>query len=116
LCAHEIARLEKSCGSGIQFKDIHALNDEAVDQEAHQYPSKQAMLERLHCLTQDKGWLIGAEANLRAWSHTSLKHWIKPLSWPGIFQLLKLFYEIWLVYYRFQRQRRLDCEACQRDK
>ncbi len=115
LCAHEIKRLERLCDANIEFRDIHSLHDSDFSQIAS-LPSREDMLKRLHCQTHDRGWLVGAEANIRAWQHTSLKRWLKPLSWPGILLLVKCTYELWLIYYRFQRQRRLACPPCQRDQ
>ncbi len=116
LCAHEIERLQSLCSAGIEFKDIHTLHEELAVNQYPGLPDKQALFDRLHCYTSENTWLVGAEANLRAWSHTSLKLWIKPLSWPGFLHIVKGFYEVWLIYYRFQRQRRRQCDACGEDK
>ena len=116
LCAHEIGKLKRSCDANIQFKDIHSLSDQDIALLKAPTPSRDDMFQRLHCLTHDQGWLIGAKANLRAWQHTPFKTWIKPLYWPVVSQAVEGLYELWLIYYHFQRQRRLNCHACERKK
>lgn len=86
----------------IPIKEMHA--DSVTD------PNK--LYDELHIQTKDGNWLTGYDANIYAWQQTKYKPvailLVKPpLRWFG-----KIGYKFWLVWYQWQRRKRLKNESC----
>ena len=90
LCRAEIGKLERHSGGRLELKDIHELdgNDAQVD--------KNQLLSRLHLKTADGEWIVGLDANIRAWQHTPFRHLWRVLGWPLIRPFSTRTYEWWL--------------------
>ncbi|WP_199490949.1 thiol-disulfide oxidoreductase DCC family protein [Marinobacter vulgaris] len=90
LCAKEITTLRKLQRGNLTFADIHA-----EENRNETLPDREALLRRLHLLTGDGDWVVGLPANVRAWSHTRLGFFFRPLLWPVIYPLAARIYGNW---------------------
>lgn len=91
LCKREVATLKRLQSGGLGFADIH----HSADAVPAQMPSREALLRRLHLLTAEGHWIVGLQANVRAWSHTRIGWLFRPLLWPGIHGVARRVYERW---------------------
>lgn len=96
LCAAEMAKLSRYTGDQLVLENIHSLDDQGG------LPDKQVLLKRLHLRTADGQWLVGIDANIRAWHYTPYGRFWRILGWPLIKPFSMAAYELWLVW----RQRR----------
>lgn len=90
LCAREIRTLRKLQRGHLIFADIHEQRDGIST-----LPSHEKLLRRLHLMTWTGEWVIGLQANVRAWSHTPFGFLFRPLLWPGIHAVASRIYENW---------------------
>lgn len=90
LCAKEIATLRNLQNGNLIFADIH---QQTAANTA--LPSREALLRRLHLRTWNGEWVTGLNANVRAWSHTSVGFIFKPLLWPVIYPIANRVYQQW---------------------
>ncbi|TNC80518.1 MAG: DUF393 domain-containing protein [Oleiphilus sp.] len=93
LCTAEVCKLAKYTGDQLNLQDIHALE---TQEQSEALPDKQVLLDRLHLKTANGDWLVGVEANVRAWQHTPFAGFWRILNWPVIRVFSKAAYEIWL--------------------
>jgi len=91
LCSKEIRMLRGACDDNLYLKDIHSLSD----QEAEGLPSKAELLLYLHAQTEEGRWLVGLDATVRAWQHTSYGKFFKVLRIPGLRLIVDFCYKIW---------------------
>jgi predicted DCC family thiol-disulfide oxidoreductase YuxK len=100
LCTAEVCRLKKHAGDNLTIKNVHDLDSTTES------PSKDVLLKRLHLKTSDGEWLVGVDANVRAWHHTPYARFWRVLNWPFIRLFSRWGYEIWLAYrqYRSKKQ------------
>ena len=105
LCAKEIGTLRKLQQGDLVFADIHAQPN-----RKGMLPGREALLRRLHLLTGDGNWVIGLPANVRAWSHTPVGFFFKPLLWPGSYPLAARIYETWADK---RYERKSACGSCE---
>ncbi|MGB0238341.1 MAG: thiol-disulfide oxidoreductase DCC family protein [Cycloclasticus pugetii] len=102
LCSKEISVLKRLSNDGINFVDIHQINDEGL-------PSKDNLLKRLHLRKTNGEWLVGLDANVYAWSLTHYGILFKILRiWP-IRSLADSIYNRWADQ-RFKK--RYQCNEC----
>ncbi|MFT6052581.1 MAG: putative DCC family thiol-disulfide oxidoreductase YuxK [Halioglobus sp.] len=100
LCVAEVNTLRCRSNDTLSLSDIHNLPPGTDG------PDKKVLLSRLHLRTASGEWLTGARANLRAWEHTDNPGWTRIMGWPGIRVFTFLGYEVWLIWYRWQKNRR----------
>ena len=88
LCRREIATLTRLAGPGLVFADIHSAHHPGV-------PDVDTLLRNLH-LQRDSGeFVVGLEANVAAWQHTSFGMvWRVLLLWP-VRPLAEIAYKYW---------------------
>ncbi|MCK9503092.1 MAG: DUF393 domain-containing protein [Porticoccaceae bacterium] len=103
LCSREIRTLKRLQRGNLAFADIHQRGLEET------MPSREALLKVLHLRTADGHWVVGLEANIRAWSHTDWGWLFKPLLWPGLNKLARPIYHRWAER-RYQRL--YSCNSC----
>jgi predicted DCC family thiol-disulfide oxidoreductase YuxK len=102
LCSKEISMLKRLSNDGIDFVDIHQVNDAEL-------PSKELLLKRLHLRKSNGEWLVGLDANVYAWSLTPYGILFKILRiWP-IRSIADLIYIRWADQ-RFNK--RYECNKC----
>lgn len=102
LCSKEISALKHLANNGIDFVDIHQVNDKNL-------PSKESLLKRLHLRTANGEWLVGLDANVYAWSQTPYGIFFKVLRvWP-VRVIADAIYTRWADQ-RFKK--RYECNNC----
>jgi len=102
LCSKEISVLKRLSNDGIDFVNIHQVNDKEL-------PSKDNLLKRLHLRKSDGEWLVGLDANVYAWSLTPYGILFKILRiWP-IRSIADVIYNRW-ANQRFKK--RYHCNEC----
>ena len=102
LCRREMATLARWKDETLVLQDIHDLEPWPEDT-----PDRATLLHTLHLKTDDGRWVLGLEANVRAWSHTRLGVLWKPLLWPGLHAIVAWVYRVWADR-RFQRRYRCE--------
>ncbi len=102
LCSHEIGWLKRLQNGQLEFIDIHQINESELPF------SKEILLQELH-INAAGCWLKGADASVRAWSHTSVGWVLKPLRWPFIKTLVDSVYT-WWAKRRFAKL--YSCNSC----
>lgn len=104
LCSKEIALLKKLSKNRVIFTDIHALSfDDPTT------PSRESLLRRLHLKRASGQWLIGLDANVAVWSHTSYGFLFKILRWPIIRNIADSVYANWADK---RYEKRFECSKC----
>lgn len=88
LCAREMKHLAKLKRESLELIDIHQTPI------TRDMPSKEDLLLNLHLKRSDE-WLVGADANVAAWQHTSLGWLWTWLRWPLIRQIVDPVYAFW---------------------
>ncbi len=88
LCAHEMRWLARYKSADLQLADIHSVIN-LSDEE------REAMLRRLHLQTESGEWLLGVDANVKAWSYTPIGFLWKPLRWKWFAPLVDRLYARW---------------------
>ena len=88
MCAREMKHLAKLKRSSLDLVDIHKIDT------THEMPSKEDLLLNLHLRRGDE-WLVGADANVAAWQHTSFGILWAWLRWPVIKQIVDPVYALW---------------------
>ena len=96
LCNYEIDQLRARCGSELEIQDIHVLPQDPT------LPPRKLMLERLHLRRGGGSMLVGLNANIAAWQHTSIGWLWRLLRLPVIYPIACLIYNYW-ARWRFQR-------------
>lgn len=86
LCSIEMSHLRERAGNTLELIDIHRSNDLPAD--------KDACLKRLHLQTE-KGLVVGIDANIAAWQHTSVGWLWRVLQLPLIKPAASKAYDIW---------------------
>ncbi|MFT6102609.1 MAG: putative DCC family thiol-disulfide oxidoreductase YuxK [Candidatus Endobugula sp.] len=104
LCSREINHLKKLQKGGLHCADIYtelpsALNSQTSD-----------MLRVLHLYQKDGGCLVGLDATVGAWKHTSLSWIFSWLRWPVIKPLADKVYFLWA---NKRYQKKYACGTCQ---
>jgi predicted DCC family thiol-disulfide oxidoreductase YuxK len=99
ICNTEVKQLKKLAGDSLGFVDINDQIDSPLDLKA--------LSSQLHVLKSNGQWVTGVEANVLVWQHTRYAGLARLLLLPGIKQMSELGYRIWLIYYRWHRNRRL---------
>ncbi len=103
LCSREIRTLKRLQRGGLAFADIHQLVLDST------LPTREALLKLLHLRKADGQWVVGLEANVRAWSHTRWGWLYYPLLWPGLNRVARSIYGRWAE----RRYERLyACNVC----
>lgn len=90
LCRKEMRILGKLKRNSLQLQDLHADNLVV----SVPLPPREALMKRLHLL-RGKEWIIGLEANVAAWQHTSIGWLWRVLLLPGIKPIAGKIYEVW---------------------
>jgi predicted DCC family thiol-disulfide oxidoreductase YuxK len=106
LCSKEIRWLKKMTANRLQFADIHQLDQQ---EKMDSYPSREALLRRLHLQTDDGQWLTGLDATVYAWSLTAFGLPFKLLRVRPLRYLTDAIYNRWAD--RRYRQR-YQCAPC----
>jgi predicted DCC family thiol-disulfide oxidoreductase YuxK len=104
LCSKEIALLKKLSKNTVVFADIQNLS---FDNPAT--PSQESLLRRLHLKRASGEWLIGLDANVAVWSHTSYGFLFKILRWPIIRNIADKVYANWADK---RYEKRFACSKC----
>jgi predicted DCC family thiol-disulfide oxidoreductase YuxK len=104
LCSKEIALLKKLSNDQVIFADIHELSFDNPST-----PSRESLLRRLHLKRGSGEWLIGLDANVAVWSHTSHGFLFKILRWPIIRNIADTVYANWADK---RYQKRFECSKC----
>jgi predicted DCC family thiol-disulfide oxidoreductase YuxK len=104
LCSKEIALLKKLSKNQVIFADIHTLSFDNPST-----PSRESLLRRLHLKRGTGEWLIGLDANVAVWSHTSYGFLFKILRWPIIRSIADSIYANWADK---RYVKRFDCSKC----
>ena len=92
LCSAEICKLSEHTKDNLELVDIHKMEGK------NDTPDKEALLSRLHLKTAEGEWLVGIDANIRAWHHTPYSGVWKILGWPVIRLFSSAAYELWLKW------------------
>ncbi|MBT5005679.1 MAG: DUF393 domain-containing protein [Halieaceae bacterium] len=95
-------RLGRMKNEGLELIDIHAMESDA------DLPAPDALLRVLHLRTSDGSFLKGVDANVAAWSFTSIGPFFKWMQWPIIAPVFNIFYTRWARW----RYDRLYSQAC----
>lgn len=96
LCSYEIEQLRAHCDSDLQLLDIHTLAQDPT------LPPRNLLLRKLHLRKADRTLLVGLDANIAAWQHTSVGWVWRLLRLPGLRPILNYCYEKWAGW-RFRR-------------
>jgi predicted DCC family thiol-disulfide oxidoreductase YuxK len=102
ICTKELDRLGRMKNEGLELIDIHAMEPDA------DLPAPDALLRVLHLRTSDGSFLKGVDANVAAWSFTSIGPFFKWMQWPIIAPVFNIFYTRWARW----RYDRLYSQAC----
>lgn len=100
ICRHEMHRLQRGADAQLNLVDIHSQPMDAQQRER--------LCSQLHMQTADGTWLTGLEANVRAWQHTRFASLASLLLSRPIRPLAEAGYRLWLRFYHWQRQRRVQ--------
>ena len=98
LCRAEIGKLERHCDGRLVIKDIHELDGEDAQLD------RQRLLSRLHLKSADGEWIVGLDANIRAWHHTPFRHLWRVLGWSLVRPISTRAYEWWLRWRSRERR------------
>ena len=77
-CTAEVCELSGYAGEQLKLEDINQLKNKKG------LPDQKTLLGRLHLKTGDGEWLVGIDANIRAWRHTPSAGLWRILGWPII--------------------------------
>ena len=92
----QMDKLAKHHGAGLKLQPITSLPEE----------NQAAMRSELHMQTEDGKWVVGLEANVRAWQHTRYGNAASLMLHPALRWAAELGYRSWLVWYQWMRRRR----------
>jgi len=101
LCTAEVCKLSRYSKGKIDLQNIHALEN------TFGLPSKDVLLARLHVKTESGDWLVGIDANIRAWHHTQFAGLWRVLGWPVMRIFSAAAYEGWLKWREYRNSRSL---------
>ena len=110
LCRREIRLLRRLTRGRLLLVDVHQLRD--IDPEADR-PDPEAMLRLLHLQTGEGRWLVGLDANIRAWQHTRWGLFWRLLAIPPLRGLAEQVYRRWASR---RYARRYACGRCLGDE
>lgn len=99
LCTAEVCKLSRYTKGNVELQDIHQLEN------AEGLPDKETLLKKLHVRTREGDWLIGIDANIRAWHHTPYAAWWRVLGWPVIRIFSSAAYALWLACREFNKSK-----------
>lgn len=91
ICSKEIRLLQRMKSTSLRLIDIHSK--ECFDASGDK--STLELLNVLHLKTADEKWLVGVDATVKAWRHTSIGWLLIPLRWPLIKPVVDKFYNKW---------------------
>jgi predicted DCC family thiol-disulfide oxidoreductase YuxK len=101
LCTAEVCKLSRYSMGKIELQNIHEIENTAG------LPSKDVLLARLHVKTGNGDWLVGIDANIRAWHHTRFAGLWRVLGWPVVRSFSAAAYECWLKWRQYRNSRSL---------
>lgn len=96
LCRAEINGLQGRCNGDINFQDIHTLSQDPT------LPPRPLLLRSLHLRRGDGTMMVGLEANIVVWKHTSFARLGRLLSLPLVFPFANWVYDHWASW-RYRR-------------
>lgn len=88
LCSLEMGHLRKKANESLELVDIHTAKDLPVD--------KASCLKQLHLKTSN-GLVVGIDANVAAWQHTSIGWLWRFLQWPVVKPIATKVYSLWAI-------------------
>ena len=96
LCSYEIGKLRARCDGNLELQDIHTLPQDPT------LPPRKLLLERLHLRSREGATVVGLDANIAAWQHTSIGGLWRLLRLPVIYPVATAIYNRW-ARWRFER-------------
>jgi predicted DCC family thiol-disulfide oxidoreductase YuxK len=90
LCTAEIQKLAHHTQGDLALVDIHQMK------ETDTTPSQKVLLGKLHLKTANGDWLVGIDANIRAWNNTPYAMYWRILGLPIVRLFSIAAYHLWL--------------------